>query len=816
MAMNLDAMLRIKADVQGENSIRRLGNSMQGLQGQAKNAALGFNNLKTAVAGFGAAIAGSAVVAGLTAVVKTAINAGDELFNLQAKTGVAANALIAIGNAAKLADVDMGTLAKGLTKLNVNLVKAAEGNEDLSRKFQALGVSVKGADGQVVSSDKALKQIADRFADMPDGAQKAAAAVAIFGKSGAELIPLLNEGSAAMEEFTFRVGEDFAARSDLFNDTITELGIKTQGFGLELTDALLPALQSILEVFGDLFDTKNDFDVLFEVIKGGLRAIATALYATIKLVDQFLKAWGATFDALNKAMQGDFAGAGRALYQGLTQGIDQARRDFQQIEKIWTDSASPGTGRRTGGRAMDLDTTDADRRAAANAKRAAAEAKRAANEQERLAERRSTLTQRAIALQEQLRQSVEDANAAYKGVGANAVEGLLLQRNAATTENNRTIDKLTLDVVELARAVKEAGGDLDVEPFRQLINTLSQSRETLADSQLTQGLKDLLPSLDDYNQRIAEAKLIEENRKVGIEGLTEAQKLQLQVQLLGLEALAATNEELRKYLEQLKQAAANLDKVQQKQKTTFGEDFRKTLQDAYKSATDLGSALGNTAVRGIDGLTDAIVDFASTGKAAFQDLAATALKELGSIFIKYALFKTLFSVFPGLNIGLAATGGATGPNSAAPLKAFANGGIMSANGVVPLKRYAQGGIARSPQMALYGERGPEAYVPLPDGRNIPVKVQQRNDVLDRYRPMGATGTVTNDGDMAAAAGGAVAAGGAIDVRYTVERINNVEYVTAEQFQQGLQRAAREGAARGEQQTLRRLQTSASTRRKVGV
>jgi len=256
--------------------------------------------------------------------------------------------------------------------------------------------------------------------------------------------------------------------------------------------------------------------------------------------------------------------------------------------------------------------------------------------------------------------------------------------------------------------------------------------------------------------------------------------------------------------------------VQQKQKTTFGEDFRKTLQDAYKSATDLGSALGNTAVRGIDGLTDAIVDFASTGKAAFQDLAATALKELGSIFIKYALFKTLFSVFPGLNIGLAATGGATGPNSAAPLKAFANGGIMSANGVVPLKRYAQGGIARSPQMALYGERGPEAYVPLPDGRNIPVKVQQRNDVLDRYRPMGATGTVTNDGDMAAAAGGAVAAGGAIDVRYTVERINNVEYVTAEQFQQGLQRAAREGAARGEQQTLRRLQTSASTRRKVGV
>ena len=241
MAMNMDAMLRIKADVQGENNIRRLGNSMQGLQGQAKNAALGFNTLKGAVGGFAAAIAGSAIVGGLTAIVKKSIDAGDELFNLQAKTGIAAKQLIGIGNAAKLADVDMGTLSKRLGKLNVNLVKAAEGNDGLAQKFKALGVNVKDANGQVVPADKALKQIADRFADMPDGAQKAAAAVALFGKSGADLIPLLNEGAASMDKFIYKVGDDFAARSDLFNDTITELGIKTQGFGLELTDALLDA-----------------------------------------------------------------------------------------------------------------------------------------------------------------------------------------------------------------------------------------------------------------------------------------------------------------------------------------------------------------------------------------------------------------------------------------------------------------------------------------------------------------------------------------------------------------------------------------------
>lgn len=55
---------------------------------------------------------------------------------------------------------------------------------------------------------------------------------------------------------------------------------------------------------------------------------------------------------------------------------------------------------------------------------------------------------------------------------------------------------------------------------------------------------------------------------------------------------------------------------------------------------------------------------------------------------------------------------------------FANGGIMTSAGPLPLQRYAAGGIASSPQLALFGEGSrPEAYVPLPDGRNIPVKMQ---------------------------------------------------------------------------------------------
>lgn len=58
------------------------------------------------------------------------------------------------------------------------------------------------------------------------------------------------------------------------------------------------------------------------------------------------------------------------------------------------------------------------------------------------------------------------------------------------------------------------------------------------------------------------------------------------------------------------------------------------------------------------------------------------------------------------------------------LLGFEQGGIMTSAGPLPLNSYAGGGIANRPQLALFGEgRMNEAYVPLPDGRNIPVKMQ---------------------------------------------------------------------------------------------
>jgi tape measure domain-containing protein len=125
-----------------------------------------------------------------------------------------------------------------------------------------------------------------------------------------------------------------------------------------------------------------------------------------------------------------------------------------------------------------------------------------------------------------------------------------------------------------------------------------------------------------------------------------------------------------------------------------------------------------------------------------------------------------------------------------------------------IKPFAKGGFVTGPTNAVIGEGGESEYV---------IPASKMNAAMSRYG-RGARGEGVIAGNGTTSEGGAPAAAGpvAIDVRYSVERINNVEYVTASQFQEGMRQAAQQGAAQGEQRTLRRLQQSPSTRKRVGV
>lgn len=88
--------------------------------------------------------------------------------------------------------------------------------------------------------------------------------------------------------------------------------------------------------------------------------------------------------------------------------------------------------------------------------------------------------------------------------------------------------------------------------------------------------------------------------------------------------------------------------------------------------------------------------------------------------------------------------------------------------------------------------------------------------MNRYRRSGTTATNETAAAMQGGEGGTAVLDKPIDVRYSVERINNVNYVTAEQFQQGMKQAAEQGAKQGENRALTKLRNSPGTRRRIGL
>jgi hypothetical protein len=123
--------------------------------------------------------------------------------------------------------------------------------------------------------------------------------------------------------------------------------------------------------------------------------------------------------------------------------------------------------------------------------------------------------------------------------------------------------------------------------------------------------------------------------------------------------------------------------------------------------------------------------------------------------------------------------------------------------------FAEGGYVSGPTRALVGEGGQGEYI-IPENR--------MRESMARYS-RGARGSAVipeAGGSGTSGEGGGTAVAAPIDVRYTVERINSVDYVTADQFQRGMQQAASQGAKQGEQQTLKRLQMSGSTRKRLGM
>lgn len=239
------------------------------------------DGLKTSLKWF----AGLAAVHALESTVSATIELGGHLDDLRQKTGLSAESLQQWGFAAKLGGSDMDSFAHATGHLARTIKEAQGGSEDAEKALRQVGLTgaalkaaLKGGDGL----DAALLEISSKFADLKDGPTKTALAMAVFGKSGAELIPTLNLGAQGLAELRKEaidlgavMSEDTVSAADALGDNIDKVKMSIVGLKNQAVAALLPLLKELVDGFLDWI--KANKQLVIETITVGVHALVTAL-----------------------------------------------------------------------------------------------------------------------------------------------------------------------------------------------------------------------------------------------------------------------------------------------------------------------------------------------------------------------------------------------------------------------------------------------------------------------------------------------------------------------------------------------------------
>jgi hypothetical protein len=243
----MDALLRIKADVQGEGQVAALGRTMGSLNKTATTVTGGLKGLSGAAGGLIGplgAIGGLVSGAGLVALGKGAIDAADDMNDLAQKTGVSVEQLSRFQQAAQKSGTDIDAVGAAMVKLGRNL---ETGNKGAVSALQELQVNATDATGKLRPLDQIMLDAADKLSKMEDGGKKAALATQLFGKAGADMIPLLNGGRAAVESLEATMSTKFAKSADELNDKMVDLQTRFTQIGVSIGTALLPAINILAD-----------------------------------------------------------------------------------------------------------------------------------------------------------------------------------------------------------------------------------------------------------------------------------------------------------------------------------------------------------------------------------------------------------------------------------------------------------------------------------------------------------------------------------------------------------------------------------------
>jgi hypothetical protein len=596
--------------------------------GSMKSIEGGVGKLQDAFKGL-AALAG---VASFGLWIKSAIDAGDEAFNLSQKLGVSVKELGGLQLAFKLAGVEGDAMEKGLVKLSVQI-------SSNGKALQSLGVDARGANGTLRSTTDVLKDVADRFAGMDDGARKTAIAVQLFGKSGAAMIPLLNEGSAGlreMDEMARKLGltmsDETARSSDQLNDTLDLLKMAVQGVARQAVAEVLPSLTNMA---AGLLKASTEGDTLktaAQLLATVLKTLFTAVMGVAEGLNTLAIGASATWRAFLAATDGEFSKAADIIKQAGTDIASGWSKTSEIVQKAWSNTADTSMvqGARVIGIARQMGEAQTEQGKAADAA-----TKAAAKQAEEYDKLTASLDKQLVTVTAEIgaRGKLNEAQKLEIDIRARLNDGTL-----KLTEAQRAEVEAKLDAVKAAMADRDAQKAAD-EARRKLSESIGKQNEDLV-------------------------KQIEAQQKANEEsGLTTQQIARLEIQRLrDAAATAQQNAQLRiqsgindEVTKEYQQQAENLRKLADEKEKGVHVEAAQQARDAWAETT-----------KSIyDGLTDALMRAFESGKG-FMDAFKSTLKNAFKTLVLEPTIRAVMGPVAGAVGSLfggaanAATGGAGG------------------------------------------------------------------------------------------------------------------------------------------------------------
>ena len=373
--------------------------------------------------------------------------------------------------------------------------------------------------------------------------------------------------------------------------------------------------------------------------------------------------------------------------------------------------------------------------------------------------------------------------------------------------------------VKIMEATEKATLNIGLAKSQIEENTRLAQKQGWTNEQLTEENQKQLDYITQQEKALAQyIPLLRE--RLSLEQQTAEADLQGQIRLakpLGGAGLAAgfIGESANKYQEMLNMGASP-DRAKAFAELQNQLTLLESRNEAVRnSVLGIGTAFGEAMTTGVasvvTGSASAAEVFKSFLKSILEALAQAATQMIAT-YIAIGIAK----IFAGLGGGggggnPAGSGGGISNMDWGSINAYsaglANGGIATGG----FKAFANGGTVTGPTLGLIGEGGESEFI-IPSSKMA--------TAMKRYNNGARGAGIIPAGQDASNGGGALDGMGAeparIDVKFTVQRINSVDYVTADQFQQGMLKAAQQGAAQGEQRTLKRLRNSQSVRSKVGI